>query len=60
MAACLDDEEFQDEAADDDEAERKLWKEPSREELLKKVKKQPDIYKRGKDFYIIYNILILI
>ena len=59
MAIYVNDE-FQDEISENEEAERKLWKEPSKEELLKCVKNKPEVYKTGKTCLYIINIIMFV
>ena len=47
MADMIDEEAFRDEIAENDDVERELWNEPSKEELAQLVLKEPDVYKKG-------------
>ena len=47
MADKIDEEAFRDEIAENDDVERELWNEPSKEELAQLVLREPDVYKKG-------------
>ena len=47
MADMIDEEAFRDEIAENDDVERELWNEPSKEALKRLVLRQPEVYKKG-------------
>ena len=47
MADMIDEEAFRDEIAENDDVERELWNEPSKEQLAQLVLREPDVYKKG-------------
>ena len=59
MADMIDEEAFRDEIAENDDVERELWNEPSKEALTQMVLRQPDVYEKGMKYIILEEMEVL-